>query len=166
MLLIALLFFQFTAPFHSNIPQPSSRPLSSTDGSIRQMERSAFDLVNRERLNKGLAPLIWSDELAVIAREHSDEMAKFFYMDHTDREGRDVAGRAHDAGKDDWRSIGENLAYNSGYAAPVEHAVAGWMTSPHHRENILSGVWSQTGIGISVNSQGGYYFTQVFYSIR
>lgn len=167
MILTALLLFQFAVPMRAataNVIQPTAFALSRD--SIRQMERRAFDLVNREREKKGLTALKWSDDLADVARKHSEEMAKFRYVEHTDREGREVAERARDAGLIDWRAIGENIAYNNGYQTPVDQAVAGWMTSEHHRDNILSDLWGETGIGVAVNSKGGYYFTQVFYGKR
>lgn len=40
------------------------------------MELIIHDLVNQERVNAGLNPLIWNSELAVVAREHSRNLAR------------------------------------------------------------------------------------------
>jgi len=39
--------------------------------------------------------------------------------------------------------------------------VQGWLKSPGHRKNI-KGDFDVTGIGVSKNAQGDYYFTQIF----
>jgi uncharacterized protein YkwD len=37
-----------------------------------------------------------------------------------------------------------------------------WMNSTGHRNNLLSPVYTQTGIGIAVDSQGNYRWVQLF----
>jgi uncharacterized protein YkwD len=59
------------------------------------------------------------------------------------------------------RSAAENVAFNSGFANPDTQAVMGWIDSPGHRENI-EGNFDLTGVGITQNTQGEYYFTQLF----
>jgi uncharacterized protein YkwD len=49
-----------------------------------------------------------------------------------------------------------------GFSDPIQHVVEGWMNSPGHRKNILEPRWKESGIGIFINSNGTYYFTQVF----
>jgi uncharacterized protein YkwD len=73
-----------------------------------------------------------------------------------------VNDRADSFGISKWRAVGENIAYNRGYANPIEFAVDRWMHSPGHRENILNARWKESGIGIAITQDGAYYFTQVF----
>lgn len=73
-----------------------------------------------------------------------------------------INNRADSVGLSKWRSIGENIAYNRGYANPLEFAVEGWMKSPAHRDNILNNRWQESGIGIAILADGTYFFTQVF----
>ena len=129
-----------------------------TDG----FERQVFALINQKRMESGLNSLIWNDDLAKIARMHSKSMADRKFFDHTGLDGKMVNNRADAIGLSKWRSIGENIAYNRGYAAPLEFAVEGWMKSPAHRDNILNNRWQESGIGIAVTDDGTYYFTQVF----
>jgi uncharacterized protein YkwD len=57
------------------------------------------------------------------------------------------------------RASGENVAegYTSGAAL-----VAGWMTSPAHRANILSARYTETGVGTARAKNGRTYHAQVF----
>jgi uncharacterized protein YkwD len=40
-----------------------------------EMERNLFDMVNDEREAQGLTSLLWNDEVASVAREHSEDLA-------------------------------------------------------------------------------------------
>src|SRR5262249_32334632 len=54
------------------------RVVAATDPStIASTEREAFALINKKRADAFLEPLIWNDELAELARQHSDDMARF-----------------------------------------------------------------------------------------
>jgi hypothetical protein len=46
----------------------------------------------------------------------------------------------------DWRSAGENVGWNSGYAEPAVEVNTAFMNSPPHRANIL-GDYNQLGVG-------------------
>lgn len=127
-----------------------------------QLEQKIMELINAQRAANGLETLRWSDEVALIARRHSENMAKYSFFDHYDKEGLRVDGRADNIGLSEWRSIGENIAYNRGYQNPLEFACESWMKSPSHRDNILKSKWKETGIGIAIAPDGTYYFTQVF----
>jgi uncharacterized protein YkwD len=60
-----------------------------------------------------------------------------------------------------FRSAGENIARIETRGDPAARAVAGWMKSPGHRENILSPRFTSTGVG-ACRSGRAVYFTQVF----
>ncbi len=125
-------------------------------------EKQIFELINKKRAEAGLNLLIWNDDVAKIARIHSEEMANNKFFDHKGLNGSMVNNRADAIGLSKWRSIGENIAYNRGYANPLEFAVEGWLKSPAHRDNILNNRWQESGIGIAILADGTYYFTQVF----
>ncbi len=127
-----------------------------------QFERQAFEEINRQRATMNLQPLVWSDDAAKIARLHSENMANFKFFSHEGLDGLMVSDRADSCGISKWRAIGENIAYNRGYANPIEFAVERWMQSPGHRENILNERWKESGIGVAITEDGTYYFTQVF----
>lgn len=125
-------------------------------------EHAVFELINKQRTANGLNPLLWNDDVAKIARIHSENMANLKFFDHKGLDGSMVNNRADAVGLSKWRSIGENIAYNRGFANPLEFAVEGWMKSPAHRKNIFNDRWQESGIGIAIMADGNYYFTQVF----
>ena len=127
-----------------------------------EFERKAFEEINQQRAASKLQPLVWSDDAAKIARIHSENMANFKFFSHEGLDGSMVNDRADQFGVSKWRAIGENIAYNRGYANPIEFVVERWMLSQGHRENILSERWKESGIGIAITADGTYYFTQVF----
>lgn len=125
-------------------------------------ERDAFDQINRKRVESGLKPLLWSDELASVARFHSQNMAEFKFFSHRGLDNKLVSDRADAFGVKKWRSIGENIAFNRGYADPAAMAVELWLDSPAHRQNLLDPSWTDSAIGAAKAEDGSIYFTQVF----
>jgi uncharacterized protein YkwD len=53
------------------------------------------------------------------------------------------------AGYANWTWVGENIA--AGYPTP-EAVVSGWMSSPEHRDNILSPDYTEIGVGVANGS--------------
>ena len=129
---------------------------------VNAVERSAFDLLNKKRVEQGLIPLIWSADLEVVARQHSQNMAEFQFFSHRGLDNKLVSDRADAAGLGRWRAIGENIAFNRGFDDPVGKAVELWLDSPSHRRNLLSETWKESAVGVAVADDGSYYFTQVF----
>jgi uncharacterized protein YkwD len=58
-----------------------------------------------------------------------------------------------------WTSYGENIAFGYPTAAAV---VAGWMSSPNHRANILSRNVTQIGVSVAADANGDLYWCQDF----
>jgi uncharacterized protein YkwD len=132
-----------------------SRNLSSDEYAIH-------DLINNERRKKGLSELFWDENLARLARNYSKEMARESFFSHYDRDGNSVVERAQNSNIRGWNRIGENLFFCEGYDDFDALAVRGWMNSPEHRQNILDGKFTATGIGIAQTRDGRIYITQVF----
>jgi uncharacterized protein YkwD len=146
----------------NNVSGKPSSNLTSIRPTDYNLEKKAFNLINNIRIEMGLKKLIWSDRLNNLARQHSENMAKYSFFSHYGLNGRTIGDRATDFGVDNWSAIGENIAFNRGIENPVEFAVERWMLSSGHRKNLLNNRWKETGIGISVTSDNQYYFTQVF----
>jgi uncharacterized protein YkwD len=135
---------------------------SATPNTI-ELEQKAFQLLNQKRVERGLSELTWSENMAKIARLHSGNMANFKFFSHRGLDGLQVDGRAESLGFKKWQGIGENIAYNRGFANPVEFAVERWMLSDSHRENLLDKRWKESAVGIAIAKDGTYYFTEVFW---
>jgi uncharacterized protein YkwD len=126
------------------------------------IERQAFDLINKKRSEIGLALLMWNDELAEVARVHSQDMAEQQFFSHKGSDGTMVDDRADKFGIKNWSAIGENIAFERGFENAAEFAVERWMESPAHKQNLLDQRWKETGMGVAILPDGTYYFTQVF----
>jgi uncharacterized protein YkwD len=135
---------------------------SNISPTIYDLEKTAFALLNQKRAENNLTSLEWSEQVAKIARIHSENMAKHKFFNHRGKDGLMVDDRADSLGISKWQAIGENIAFNCGYENPVEFAVQRWMLSPSHRENILNNRWRESAVGVAIGDDGSYYFTQVF----
>src|SRR5687768_3081814 len=70
-------------------PKPEKKAVSTFE-----LERQAFDLLNQRRIENGLQPVIWSDEVAKVARIHSQNMANNNFYSHQGLDGLMVDKRA------------------------------------------------------------------------
>lgn len=157
---------------NKSVVEPITRPriveikASAVEASVVvntvSLERIAFELLNQKRIENGLQALAWSDQLAMVARLHSNNMAEHNFFSHRGLDNKMVSDRADDEGLRKWRAIGENIAYNRGYQDPITKAVELWLDSPSHRHNLLDDCWKETAVGIAVAADGSYYLTQVF----
>ncbi|WP_405481759.1 CAP domain-containing protein [Streptomyces sp. NBC_00009] len=116
-------------------------------------------LVNNERSKAGCSPLTMNAKLTKAAQDHSQDMASHRNMSHTGSDGSSPDDRITRAGYS-WSSYGENVAY--GYSTP-EKVMAGWMSSPGHKRNILDCSFKEIGIGLA---QPNSYWTQDFGTAR
>jgi uncharacterized protein YkwD len=125
-------------------------------------ELRTFELVNAERARYGLRPLVWDAELTRMARLHSENMARQNFFNHQAPDGQGLRERSRASGIVGYKRLGENLAYNKGFADAAVCAVVGWMRSEGHREHILDAEFTRAGIGIARSADGRVYFTQDF----
>jgi uncharacterized protein YkwD len=116
-------------------------------------------LVNSERGKVGCSPLTLNAKLSKAAQDHSADMASHQNMSHTGSDGSDPGQRITNAGYT-WSAYGENVAF--GYSTP-EAVMAGWMSSPGHKRNILDCGFKEIGVGLA---QPGSYWTQDFGTAR
>jgi uncharacterized protein YkwD len=125
------------------------------------LERRTLEAVNEIRAEHGLPGLKMSPELARIAREHSLDMARREYFSHSSPEGRRVEDRVASA-RVRFRRVAENISMSRSSGDAVRAAVDGWMESRSHRSQILRRRYSRTGVGVAMDDDGVFYFTQIF----
>lgn len=126
------------------------------EGGLSALERRMYELVNIDRARNRLPPLQLSASLSAVSRLHSSEMAtRGFFSHHSPTTGQ-PQDRLDRAGIG-WSSCAENIALH----VSVEEAQASLMQSPGHRANLLSGKYTQIGIGV-VEIGGQVYVTQNF----
>jgi uncharacterized protein YkwD len=146
----------------TNSPQFTGCTAQVVSGVSAAYEQEVVELVNAERTAKGLPPLKRVPHLDDAARYHATDMVqdKYFQHDSYDRVNNQLkfACRWSDrvAGfYENWSNLGENLA--QGYASPAD-AMAGWMSSQGHRDNILNPSFTEIGVGYAT----GAYWSQDF----
>ena len=113
--------------------------------------RTTLCLINRERTERGLPPLRENALLSAASLEHSQDMVRGRYFEHTSRDGRTVGDRLRAIGyaRGVTASAGENIAFGYGRESTPAAIVALWMQSPGHREDILRASFTEIGIGIA-----------------
>lgn len=153
------------------------------------IEKEVHQEINERREARGLRPLEYDEQLQIIARSHSRDMAERKYFSHDSPEGKDFEYRYNEhgyscrvpTGSGTYAEGAENIAYtyaneriqlDSGgtayYSNETEIAeglVNQWMNSTGHRENILRPYWQNQGIGIyiiEVDGKTRVYATQNF----
>lgn len=90
--------------------------------------------INREREGQGLRALSVNARVARAARSHGCDMVEKDFFSHTGSDGSSATTRLQAVGYSPCFSA-ENLAYGQTGAG---QAVAAWMESQGHRDNILS----------------------------
>src|SRR5438093_3028691 len=135
--------------------------LGAGSASADDPEQRVIALVNNERAHQGLGALTLAPELTSSARAYAHQLASQGFFSHVAPDGTTFVMRSEAAGYRNWTYLEENLA--AGQTTP-EQAVAAWMASPSHREDILSPNVRETGVGFTVlpGSPYIYYWVQEF----
>ncbi|WP_188207275.1 CAP domain-containing protein [Alkalibacillus aidingensis] len=161
---IAVTFSQMNESESESAPVTQSEDPSKVESEVEvsdfdalEFEEQVHTLVNEERDKEGLSPLDFSDEISVVAREKSNDMAANDYFDHQSPTYGSPFEMMDHYGLE-YRAAGENIAM--GQRSP-EQVMDGWMNSEGHRENILNDTFTHIGVGFV---QEGYqtYWTQMF----
>lgn len=123
----------------------------------RNAESTMLVIVNQERVKRGIAHIVFNEQLAQVGRNHCEDMFKRGYFSHNTLEGLSPFDRMVNAGVS-FIYAGENLAL----APDVTLAMQGLMNSPGHRANILSSDFGKVGIGVIDGGIYGQMFCQEF----
>ena len=135
--------------------QTEEQNLNQERAGYSEMELEILKLVNQHRTSMGLEELTMAKGLYDLAAKHSKYMVDRNQLSHDNFNERaeiilyELGGSA----------VGENVAM--GYRT-ANSVVNGWLNSQGHRENIEGSRFTKTGISAVRNSQGIYYYTQVF----
>ena len=139
---------------------------------VSELELKVHAGINAERTKNGGSPLRWEEQLAAVARAHSDDMTSRGYFSHDTPEGLGPSDRIDRSGYSCWKrshyGVAENIAIETSLGdleRAAAEAVRGWMNSPGHWTNLLGRQYDRTGIGASFGTWRGYkavYLTQVF----
>lgn len=126
--------------------------------SLSSYEQQVFELVNKERVARGLATFKYNNNLAYCARVKSQDMIDKKYFAHNSPTYGSPFQMMEKFGLR-FSAAGENIAYGQKTAAEVMNA---WMNSPGHKANILSQAYTTIGVGVAKAANGTLYWTQQF----
>jgi uncharacterized protein YkwD len=96
-------------------------------------------------------PVSWSDNLAMAAYLHSEDMALNNFFSHTGSDGSTPGQRISQQGYL-WRTYGENIAV--GYPT-VSSVLQGWLGSEGHCRNLMDPDFTEIGAGYAIGPYGG-----------
>ncbi|EDL64724.1 hypothetical protein BSG1_18185 [Bacillus sp. SG-1] len=116
-------------------------------------EQQIFDITNILRSNYEAGQVVWDDETAMVAEDHSKDMFEQDYFSHESPTFGTLADRLESA-EIAFGMAGENIAaqYADGPAA-----VHGWLNSEGHRKTLLEPDFTHLGVGVYRK-----YYTQNF----
>ena len=125
-----------------------------------QAELLMLELINEERISRGLDPLEINNRLNEASEDHSAWMLETGTFSHQGENGSSHRERIEDARyalEGSWRTA-ENIGWQSERGAPgieddVRDIHAALMASPGHRANLLNPELEDIGIGIE---EGGF----------
>lgn len=123
---------------------------SGSGFSFKRAERCLMHRINRARVNHGRKRLDPDKQLAYVARQHAQSMARSGGVWHDSSIGWKVTR---------WR----RLAQNTGRGRSCKSLARSFMSSSSHRQNILGRF---KFIGVGVESRGGRLFVQELFESR
>ena len=128
-------------------------PAGASDDALRE---ATLCLVNAERTSRGLKALLSNAHLRRAAQNYSRRMVRQRFFDHVCPSGSTLTSRvrgstAYLRGARRF-SLGENIAWGSGYLATPRQTVVAWMQTPGHRANILRGRFRHVGVGVAIGA--------------
>jgi len=147
-------------PTSTPLPLPSATPTpipTQAPKDTKSIEQRIFELTNERRAENGVRALVWSEDIAVVARAHSQDMVDRNYFDHNTPEGITPFQRLTIGGVS-YSTAGENIATS----ATAELIMNAWMNSPGHKANILNSSFGKLGVGVATSSKYGLMATQNF----
>lgn len=149
-----------------NVCGPSPRPppaLTDIGPAARtqvEIEERLFELINRERVAAGRAPLVWDATAQKLARHHSARMQALRFIGHVAPDGQNLNDRVRQA----YLPAVETFE-NVGYADGPGRAHLAFMASPGHRHNLLAERARRGAVGVtpSTRDPAWFYVTEVFF---
>lgn len=115
-----------------------------------------LELVNIERANAGVAPLVLDEALCNAANMRAIEMDRTGELSHTRPGGRECF-TVVDYCNIGYMMRGENIAAGQPTPEDVVNGKYGWMSSAGHKANILNPGYTKMGLGYSVGLSNGQY---------
>jgi uncharacterized protein YkwD len=129
-----------------------AEPTAST---LSAAKAATVCLLNAERRQRRLRPLVGNHSLDVAAARYSRRMVRLRFFDHVGPRGDTIVERLKAVGYLRGYAqfaVGENLAWGEESSGTPRQIVRAWMNSAGHRRNILNRRYREVGLGIALGS--------------
>ena len=141
-------------------------PRASIPSPADELDQRLLELTNARRTVAGLQPLVHDAVLSAAARAHSEDMLRRRFFAHVNPDRETPQDRVKRDADQPAISVGENLWMWSGEIVPPgevlgRQAMAEWMASPAHRDNLLRAGYTRLGIGAAIDA-GQVRVTEIF----
>ena len=156
---LLVLFFSITLVSCSNEDAPQTETSQPTIV-LKNYTHSAFelellDLVNQDRVSKGLNPLTIINEISYVASTHDDYMISKGTASHDNFEQRSASLKSGLGAI----TVSENVA--AGFNTPTS-VLSGWNASPTHKANLEGTSHTHFGLAVKADAAGVKYYTLMF----
>jgi uncharacterized protein YkwD len=156
-------------PVYCGIPVPGRSPPVALETNPpedpAQAEKELYQLINRDRVARGISPLRRDRRLDEVARAYSREMAGSGLVAHRSLRSGDAGDRIKAAGINSF-GVSENVSRS--YSGASAHREL--MSSPGHRGNIIDPAVNAVGIGVAAgpisNGSQPLFVTELFIQTR
>ena len=128
------------------------------EGTVSTYEKLVFHNTNSCRAINNIGYIEYRENISMVSRAHSQDMAKRNYFSHCSPEDVKFGERLTSAGIE-WTICGENICAGYNLIYDINHA---WYNSEGHRKIMLTPKFNYIGVGIYYNydSEFRYYATQ------
>jgi len=140
------IYFKNEIPLIPDFFDLNKRELYTDEFELETLRNQLINEINQTRQEYGLATIELSDELNILAQNHSDDMLNRDFFAHINPDSQSPEDRRIALGITS--PVGENIAKDSS----IKFAHEGLMRSAAHRNNILKPDWERIGIGITLNN--------------
>ena len=147
----------------SQIPSVSASEHPEIDGEA--LEIAVFERVNEKRTATGVHTFSHSEQVRLISRLHSKDMAERDYIDHVDPDGdgpEDRHAQYDGCDRPNENVVVTNVDSEDDINALADRAVKLWSESEGHNTTQLSDYYYVSGVGVHVTAEGRAYITQNF----
>lgn len=156
--LLAVAFLVFFGSFATAQAVASTCPGADQPASVTgdsQWRKTTACLINQQRALRHKPALRLVSPLQHGAQASATSLVKEHVFNHNNLEAR-FKSSGYLRGYQDW-GIGENILWSGANQLSPAEAVRLWLASPHHKANLLSAAWRETGLGIVRYGPAGPY---------
>jgi len=151
----ALFGLALCAPATASADDCAGADLVPAAENVAVVGQATLCLLNQQRAQHGVGALAENATLTSASAGYSQRMVAQGFFDHDSPDGGTLVDRLTGVGYlggDDAWVVGENIGWGQGTLATARSMVSAWMASAGHRENLLSGDYTEVGLGLALGT--------------